>query len=325
MTIARMGLAQVQKYFYLCARIWNDFWFAPIDLYKVGLFRMVFGFTIFIMYAIRQSSVHLFYTNEGLLPASGARDLLPEFLLSPLPVFFHSSAANVAAHWIFVALIFLFSIGVIGRWGTWIIFVLSLGFIQRNFPLVYGADLFSHFWLFYLSFINHNKYFSILNLIRGRRLYSVLPDATSDILSSSFVRLIQIQLGLSYAYTGIEKLKGLQWWEGSAVWYVVGMRELVAVDLSYLRHFPTVIAIASMVTVIFEIYFLIAVANARLRPIWLAIGVCLHLGIALFMSLPFFGLVMIAPYILFLDSQKIRSFIASGTDLLFPSRRVVRR
>ncbi|MEK6556658.1 MAG: HTTM domain-containing protein, partial [Bdellovibrionota bacterium] len=175
---------------------------------------------------------------------------------------------------------------------------------------VYGADLFSNCWLFYLSFINHNKYFSVLNYIRHRKTFSVLPDVTSDIYSSAFVCLIQIQLSLSYAYTGIEKLKGMQWWEGSAVWYVVGMRELVAVDLSYLRYFPTAIAIMSMATVIFEVYFIFAVANKKLRPYWLLLGLGLHLGIAGFMSLPFFGIIMMAPYILFLDAQKLRLWAA---------------
>lgn len=290
---------------------WNHFWFEPIDLYKVGLFRAVFGLTIFLMYLIRHLNVRDFYFNTGLLPAEAARKILPEFLLSPIPVFFHTDFLNYWAHTFFVILLFLFAIGVVGRWGTWIIWLLSLGFIQRNFPLVYGADLFSHFWLFYLSFINHTKYFSILNLFKSSRRLSVLPDINSDIFSSAFVRLIQIQLCLSYAYTGIEKLKGAQWWEGSAIWYVVGMRDLVAVDLSYLRHFPWVIALMSMVTVIFEIYFVFAVANKTLRPYWLLLGVALHLGIAVFMSLPFFGLVMLAPYILFLDSQKSREWVAS--------------
>jgi hypothetical protein len=289
---------------------WDHFWFEPIDLYKVGLFRAVFGFTAFIMYAIRMTSVREFFFNDSLLPASAARDILPEFLLSPLPVLFHSDMLNYWGHVLFVVMLLAFTLGLVGRWGTWILFVLSLSFNQRNFPLIYGADLFAHFWLFYLSFINHTKYFSILNVFRNKRWVSVLPDVSSDIVSSAFVRLIQIQLCLSYAYTGIEKLKGAQWWEGSAVWYVVGMRELVAVDMSVLRHFPTVIAAVSMLTVIFEVYFIFAVANKTLRPYWLLIGLGMHIGIAVFMSLPFFGIIMLAPYILFLDSQKLRELNA---------------
>ena len=295
---------------------WDHFWFSEIDLYNVGLFRLIFGFTIFFMYFSRLQNAEIFYTDKGLLPAAEALEILPEYLRSAAPIYFHSDALNYWAHFVFVVLLFFFAIGAFGRSLTWVLFLLSLGFYQRNFPLVYGADLFSHFWLFSLSFIKHNRHFSVLNLIKGHSPFSSLPDVKSDLFSSSFTRVLQIQLCLSYAYTGVEKLKGLQWWEGSAVWYVVGMPELVAVDLSWLRSLPILINLLSMATVIFEVYFLFAVTNKTLRPYWLLIGVGLHLGIAIFMSLPFFGLVMLAPYVLFLDSQKTRQWLSSRFYLL---------
>ncbi len=290
---------------------WDQFWFAPVDLYNVGLFRMLLGFVLFSMYWARFQNVKLFFFNSGLLNSDSATSIIPEYFQSPMPIIFHSDLANYWGHVAYLILLFLFALGLIGRWGTWAIFALSLSFMQRNFPLVYGADLFAHFWLFYLSFIKHNEHWSVLNLRAGWRPSS-LPQVNSDIVSSAFIRLLQIQLCLCYAYTGLEKFKGTQWWEGSAVWYVVGMQDLVAVDLSFIRNVPILIALVSMSTVLFEVYFIFAVWNIRLRPFWLAFGFMFHLSTAVLMTLWYFFLVMTLPYLLFFDPQKLRLFI-TGT------------
>lgn len=294
------------------ARDWDRFWFAPVDLYNVGLFRALLGFVLLSMYWARFQNVELFYFNTGLLHSDFAISIIPDYFQSSVPLIFRSDVANYCGHLAYLILLFLFALGVIGRWGTWAIFALSLSFMQRNFPLVYGADLFAHFWLFYLSFIRHNEHWSVLNLRRGWRPSS-LPQINSDLLSTAFIRLLQIQLCLSYAYTGLEKFKGSQWWEGSAVWYVVGMQELVAVDLSFIRHFPALIAIMSMTTVLFEVYFIFGVWNKKLRPYWLVFGFFFHLGTAMLMTLWYFFLVMTLPYLLFVNSLKLRLFISGQT------------
>ncbi len=290
---------------------WNQFWFAPVDLYNVGLMRMLFGFALFFMYWQRWQNVELFYYNSGLLRSSEALSILPDYFRTSLPVFFHSDIANYYGHLAYLILLFLFAIGIVGRWGTWALCFLSLSFMQRNFPLVYGADLFSHFWLFYLSFINHNKHWSVLNLRKGWKP-SAVPSVDSDFVSSAFIRLIQIQLCLSYAYTGLEKFKGTQWWDGTAVWTVIGMQELVTADLTFLRNFPILIALISMSTVLFEVYFIFAVWSKKLRPYWLVYGFMFHFSTAILMTLWFFCSVMVLPYLLFLNSYKLRQLISSA-------------
>lgn len=296
---------------------WDRFWFAPVDLYNVGLFRMIFAFVLFAMYFLRFQNVELFFYNSGLLDSADALSILPDYFRTSVPIFFHSDAANYWGHVIYLVMLFLLGLGVVGRWGTWIICALSLSFLQRNFPLVYGADLFSHFWLFYLSFIQHNKHWSVLNLKKGWRP-STLPQVDSDMVSSAFIRLIQIQLCLCYAYTGLEKFKGTQWWDGSAVWTVIGMQELVTADLTFLRNMPVLIALISMSTVIFEVYFIFAVWNKKLRPYWLSFGFMFHFSTAILMTLWFFCCVMVLPYLLFFDSLKLRRFVAAGVRRLRP-------
>jgi hypothetical protein len=290
------------------AQGWDHFWFAPQDLYGVSFFRLIFGIALLGMYALRATDFSFFFLNSGVLPFDMAQAVLPEGYRSPLPFYFTSDLAmqiQSGAHYI---LLVLFTLGIIGRNGTWLLFVLNLGLLQRNFTIVYGADLFSSFWLLYLSLVNHNKYFSVLNLFRKNRIKINLPEMDSDLLSSVGIRLIQVQLCLSYAYTGFEKLKGTQWWDGTAVWHVIGMEEIMPYDLSFMMNFPLFIAILTMATVIFEVYFICAVCSPRLRPYWLLVGLMFHMSTAVFMDLWFFGSILSATYILFIDTKDLRFF-----------------
>src|SRR5688500_11650240 len=106
--------------------LWHRFWFAPVDLYNAGLFRMLLGFALCSMYWKRFQNFELFYSNGGLLKADSALAILPDYFKTPLPVYFHSDSANYYGHVAYLILLFLFAIGLIGRWGTWILWFLSL-------------------------------------------------------------------------------------------------------------------------------------------------------------------------------------------------------
>lgn len=287
---------------------WQEFWFAPRDLFNVAVFRAVTTTVMFFMYLVRFLDVEDFYFNNGLLPSNYSLKLFETVYESPFPVFFTSDAANYWGHVVFLVGLALLALGLIGRSLTWVVWVLHLGFLQRNFAVVYGADLFANFWLLYLCFIDHNRHMNIWHLWRPKRPLLV-PDQASDILSAAFTRLLQIQLCVSYAYTGIEKLKGVQWWEGTAFWYTLGMRELVANDLTFLREMPIAVGLLSMGPILFEIYFPFGVMDRRLRPWWLLFGLMFHIAIGLVMGLWFFAMVMISAYIVFLDSTRLRQFV----------------
>ncbi len=283
---------------------WCEFWFAPQDLYNVSLFRFLLGLSMLVMYLMRASEFDFFYLNNGVMPVAQALDAMPAGYQTTVPFFLTS---DVGIHWQGIAhllLLTLFTLGVFGRSLTWLLFVINLGLIQRNISIVYGADLFGNFWLFYLSFADHNRYFSILNWFRKQKVRAERAVLQSDMLTTMAIRLIQIQLCISYAYTGIEKLKGSAWWEGTAVWYVIGLDDLVPHDFAFMQNFPVIVALLSMSTVVFEIYFSFAVWNKKLKYPWLAAGFLFHLGTALLMDLHFFFLVMVSSYLVFLPPMR---------------------
>ncbi len=163
--------------------------------------------------------------------------------------------------------------------------------------MIFGADQIACIWMFYLIFANSTSHWSILNFWKPER-----RQRTSDLLTSVAFRLMQFQICVIYMYTGFEKLKGASWWEGTALWTVLGNPQMVVMDFSFVREFPLIISILTFSTLIFEIYWPILVWFQKTRPWLLAFGVLFHLGIGLIMALFPFSFIMMATYLFFIPS-----------------------
>lgn len=311
-------MSYLKKFISSSLQVWQQFWFAPQDLINLSLFRLIIGFHLFTMYFSRIFDIKTFYFNEGMIPASLVTDYYPPYLRPQFFMFLSNDYMNLSAHIIFLILLLLLGAGVLGRKATWLVFIIHLSFVQRNPTILYGADLVATFWLFYLSFTDNNRYLNLYKLFKGGG--ETLTEASTpsvDLFSSVFIRLLQLQLCVIYAYTGLEKLKGQTWWDGSAVWYIMGNEMLVPFDLSFFKSIPWAIALLTFSTLIFEIYFPFAVWQKKVRGPWLFIGLVFHSCTALFMGLYFFAFTMMPAYLLFVDSSYLRRLL-----LRFRMRRI---
>jgi len=127
----------------------------------------------------------------------------------------------------------------------------------------------------------------------------------SALLESVGMRLVQVQICLIYGFSGLGKLKGVSWWNGEALWGVLANPQLSRFDFTWTADFPVAISFLTSATVYWEIYFPALIWVPRLRPWILLWGVALHVGIGVMMNLPFFALIMLSGYVLFLtDGQK---------------------
>ena len=75
-------------------------------------------------------------------------------------------------------------------------------------------------------------------------------------------------------------------------------------DLTWMAWVPWLPYLIAHVTVAWEVSFCAMVWNERLRPIWLAVGTAMHLGIGAFLGMWTFGLIMTFPYFAFSDGKK---------------------
>lgn len=266
---------------------WCAFWFESNKPLQLRLFRICFGVLAFLYYAHRTLDLELYYSSAGIMPLSVVNELLPmEFRWS---ILFHLTSTPMlwALHLTSLAAIFALTIGFYPRVAALVAYVLHVSFMHRNMSPSYGVDLISTFFLLYLVFVNTKKQRSF-------------P-------SSIATRMIQMQVCIIYAYSGLEKARGMQWWGGEALWGVFANSQLMRFDASFMAQFPLAIVAITYATLAWEIYFPALVwVRGIVRNSMLLGGVALHLGIGLFVNIPFFGMLMIVSYIVFFDDELIK-------------------
>jgi hypothetical protein len=151
---------------------------------------------------------------------------------------------------------------------------------------VYGVDIFLQIALFYLLVMPVAKAYS-LDVWQGR-----VSSAPSWGVTLSR-RVLQIHLCLAYISSGFEKVQSPAWWSGNVIWRSLVQPDFRQHDFTWLARFPWLAMLSSWFTMVIESGYCIAMWVPRLRVVWMAGIVVLHLGIALFMGLGLFGLIMI--------------------------------
>lgn len=284
---------------------WNEFWFGPVSLLQLAVFRILVCTTMFQMYFSRQFDVETYYGAGSFIPRSISLSLAPEFYQMSYPWFFWPDEWASPVHALFVLSLFLLIFGIGGRALTLLAWILHMGFLYRNYAVAFGADLIGGIFLFYLAGTLSCSKLSLWSWWRTKKSGMNLPEPNSDLGTRVFYRLIQIQLCVIYAFTGYEKLKGGSWWDGTALWTVLANSQISAFDFVWTRNFPTAIAIATFTTIVFEIYFPVLVWFEKTKRFVLGLGLFFHVGIGIALALPTFSAVMLAPYVLFLKEEEV--------------------
>lgn len=274
---------------------WDRFWFAPKSLLGLAFMRIVLCGTLLGTYIVRQFNIE-YYSDQSFVPRSMVLSLFPDGYRPLFTMFFWPDSWALGMHLLLILLLALLTLGIGGRWLMWAAWVIDLAFVQRNYGANFGADIIGTVFLFYMSFTQSCERLSVVNLWKKKSIFR-----KSDILSSFFIRMMQIQISIIYAYTGFEKLKGGTWWEGTALWSVLANPQMVSYDFNFVRYFPWAISLIGFVTIIFEIYFPAMMIWKKSRYLWLITGVGFHFGIAAMMGLWPFSFLMISTYFLFIE------------------------
>ncbi|MEN3368260.1 MAG: hypothetical protein V7609_403 [Verrucomicrobiota bacterium] len=189
-------------------------------------------------------------------------------------------------YWAYVT----FLVGLLLGWHTRVAAFLvcaSHWVIMNTVPMfVYGLDIFLQIALFYLMVMPVAKAYS-LDLWQGR----VSPLPSWGVTLSR--RVLQIHLCLVYISSGYEKVLSPAWWSGNVIWRSLVQPDFRQYDFTWLARFPWLAMLSSWFTMAVETGYCVAMWVPRLRVFWMAGIIVLHLGIALFLGLGLFGLIMI--------------------------------
>jgi hypothetical protein len=180
-------------------------------------------------------------------------------------------------------------VGWLTRTSSILVWFLHWVLISSCSTLVYGVDMFAHVFLFLLIWAPAGDSLSIDAKLKQR-----VWDTGPSIWARLCLRACQLQLCLTYLDAGLEKARGIQWWNGELLWRTLSLPlyNHNQVDFSWLALHPWITTIAGWVTLILEIGYPIFIWPARTRRVWIFGIVGLHLGIIFLLGLHLFGLIM---------------------------------
>lgn len=279
----------------------EEFWFQTRPLLNLAVMRILLCGSLFGLYFSRQWDLTKYYSEAGILPKALSLQIYLEYFRPVVSLSVWPDQYVPYVHGFLVFGLLLLALGIGNRFFNFLIWLISMAFLQRNFSVAFGADLIGNIFLLLLAGTQSCEKLSVLNLIKKSS-----HQKESDLFTNTFYRLIQVQLCVIYVYTGIEKLKGGSWWDGTALWTVVANPQMVIFDMTWMRHLPYIIVLITFMTILFEIYFPFLVTTAMRIP-GLIFGFCFHIGIGFLMALWGFAVIMLAPYALFLTEAELKS------------------
>jgi len=144
------------------------------------------------------------------------------------------------------------------------------------------------------------------------------PGGLAVWLHNIAVLAIVAQLLVVYETSGIMKVMGEKWHNGTALYYITQVDWFSHPLTRALFKNPFAVTLGTFLPIVFLVFFPLAVCT-RLKPFWIAFGILFHLSIAFAMGLVTFATVMIGlELFLFSDAEfeRARHAAARAADAI---------
>lgn len=290
---------------------WQSFWFAPEDPFTLGIIRILTGWMLIYTLFVWGLDLQTFFRRDGLQPLSVILDFHRS---APVFSFWHyvSDGWLTTVHWACVGVAFLFFLGIGTRITSVAAFLITISYSQRVPVANFGLDQILGLLCLYLAIGPSGACLSVDSWVRSRaaKKNGTVPECPKRPSARVALRLIQLHLCVIYFWAGFSKLKGDSWWTGEAFWQVLANQEYQTIDLTWMAWWPWLSYLLAHVTVAWEVFFCVLIWNQRLRPLMLAIGIGMHIGIGAFLGMWTFGLIMTFAYFSFSDPPKWRQRVS---------------
>ncbi len=308
-------------------RAWDRFWFTPEQPHTLALIRIFGGLMLLYTHAVWTLDLTAFLGPHAWVPRGTAALLnqsesgAPIYAWSYL-AWFDSPAALWTLHLAALAVFALLTVGLWTRFTSILAFVIALSYCHRLTGALFGLDQLNVFIATYLMLGSAGAVWSVDRWLATRRNLPsplggegqgvrgpVAPPAAS-VGTNIAVRLLQLHMCVIYLFGGIGKMRGVSWWDGSALWFAFANLEYQSLDMTWLVHAPWLIALLTHVTVFWETFYCFLIWPRLTRPLCLALAVGVHLGIGLCLGMWTFGLAMLIGNLAFVPPETVRAVVA---------------
>ena len=286
---------------------WDRFFFRAGTARVLGLHRIVFGLIVLYSFAFLAKDVTTFFSDDGLLTSASSAQVFGANYVTVLDWLRGPWGVRAALAAVFVSAA-CFTVGFQTRTSTAVLLVLVVSFHVRNFYVLQGGDTVIRTMLFFFLFAPAGAAFSVDSLRRRLRSPGGVPAEVR--VPPWAQRMIQIQVALIYLTASYGKLLRDRYWDGTAMYYMLGRLDIHMSGLEQLMNYPAVYTAMTVAAIVMELPLPFLLWFRATRPYASLLGVALHAWIMVFMVIPVFGIIMMTSYVAFAAEADLHRAVA---------------
>jgi predicted DCC family thiol-disulfide oxidoreductase YuxK len=289
-------------------RVWSQIWFQPAPTTPLEIARIGIGSAVLFHYAMATPFLFMFWGDTDLMPREAALMYLEGPWMQSVFFYFTAPWQWVAFHAVFLFCCAAFVLGWRTSWVKWIVLIGHISYDYRNLTLSYGGQSITACLLFILCLAPVGRAMSLdrVRAVRAAKrgnLQATLPPYTSA-WAGACTRLMQVQMVVLFLYSGIEKVRGDEWWNGDAIWLAFTTNEFYHAPLVWLlAQQYWLVTVGTYATILIEIAYAFLIWPQRTRPYLLVAAVLLHLSFFFLLGLVYFSFIMIMGHMSFVRPE----------------------
>jgi predicted DCC family thiol-disulfide oxidoreductase YuxK len=289
-------------------RVWTLIWFQPSTTTPLEIVRIGVGSAVLFHYAMATPFLFVFWGYSDWMPRDVALQYVEGPWMQSIHFYFSAPWQLIAFHALFLFCGTAFVVGWRTCWVKWVVLVGHLSYDYGNLTLSYGAQSIAACLLFILCLAPVGRAISLdrVRAVRAAKrgnLAATLPPYISP-WAGACTRLVQLQMVILFFFSGVEKIRGDEWWNGDAVWLAFTTTEFYNdVMLAVLARQYWLAAVGTYATILIEIAYPFLIWQRRTRPFMLVAAVLLHLSFFFLLGLVYFSFMMIMGHMSFLRPE----------------------
>ncbi|NOQ70814.1 MAG: hypothetical protein GQ574_02365 [Crocinitomix sp.] len=275
---------------------------------KIELFRKVLYVFLLINALTLLPISHELFSYDGIVGAQGWNTKYPWYqqgskaLLNILNHPINSGYPWIAYVFVYgqIALIVSGLLNFLPRLTAVLLYFVTANLFIKGYLMFTGGEALISILLFYLMFISNSSRKQVENRV------TVFPEF-QNVLNNTFYWVILIQICVLYFFSDLYKLMDPYWLNGEALMHISKVEAFSGPAMrAIFADNPTISMFGTYIVLLYQGLFPLLVWFKRIKIPFLAIGVLLHVGIAIGMGIFTFGVLMILTYLLFLDQRHIQ-------------------
>ncbi len=302
------------------ADAWDQFWFTPAEPHTMAFIRLLSGSMLFYTHLVWTINLAAFLGPNAWISNEVSQELAQNSYVWTYWWWVESVPMLWAVHLVGLVVIGMYAVGYKTRITSVLSWLIAVSYCHRLISSMFGLDQVNTMCVMYLMLCPAGAVYSVDRWLENRRAGGKAPEPAPRVSTNIATRLLQIHLAIVYLFGGIGKMRGELWWDGSAAWYAFAIQEYQSLDMTWMIHFPWLIALITHVTVFWETFYFALVWNRHTRWLAIAMAFVVHGSIAICLGMITFGLAMIFVNLSFISPPAIKATVAWLVGLFRPAR-----